>query len=1133
MADQGTFVAKFCTCSSFNPVHPLFVGVHPRHAVILAGDKVENGSVLSILPPKRSQGVETNTELFVCLQLDDRVCMRTDDAIGGSMTVLHTSKFFHSHYKIDPDAEVLIRSVRTFPLQKVIIGARTRASYAWSKGHGFSTGMLVCSCKQKILARTGDILLTPLANMVNGKDSKDYDEVFQLCANLITLECQPTMQGIITVHTSIIVLPLEHDSHEDDNVNKTGTHLPSVNKITQPALLSDFTACMRTIDFASSLLRLRPMEHIENFNALSLLKSSRQFNRIVKTRLKLRPVVLPQYSDFMDILQQEEVDEVHQADLVECIGVTTTTLQQLNVYNGGWASVEIFSDSAGEIQGLIDGPPPQNQEVKFSIDGETNNESVSKHTIKSHIVKVFVVEECQTDYSSPIDYKENQKISVRDDCVYISPLLWFNIQHHPSSLIQPDCKLSVQSACIDTTQPESNNSIPFVKSLHIAMVKSPLYSIYGKFDEAVRKYFSPVRFVSLGDTICVHPTGDVDQISDASENPISNTVPDCIYYKIVKLDPLVDNATVYRADTQHTTVFQEASVSSYIPVTMDAYHNNSLDPIWKSPVPAGLCKYVNMIEEYLMTFLQPKFGSHKILPCILLSGASGIGKTTVIRSLSRCLNLHVMTVNCHDLCGDTSASSEAKIKNAFHKASVCSPCILHLRNVEVLAKDKDGTSEDTRVTNSLSNTISSYTQQEDQYPLVVIATTSIPKQVSPDIYSCFLHHFPMEVPTEDERFEILKKLCRVSPLARDVSLGHLAKKTAGMVLGDLHALVATTKRTTYKRIIQSCSVGSRLCLQEEKDLCSAGLQIQMKDFELALEHLQSAHSDVIGAPKVPNVTWEDVGGLTEVKREIIDTVQFPLEHPELMSLGMRRSGILFYGPPGTGKTLLAKAVANECELNFLSVKGPELINMYVGQSEGNVREVFQRARSASPCVIFFDELDSLAPNRGRSGDSGGVMDRVVSQLLAELDGLHESCNVVVIGATNRPDLLDPALLRPGRFDKLLYLGVSQDKKSQLRILKALTRKFHLSASCKLEDIVEKCPMNLTGADFYSLCSDAMLNAMKRKIQQLQQEENPASQATVEVEVEPKDFLTAVECLTPSVSEDELKHYQSVQQQFRQ
>jgi peroxin-6 len=205
---------------------------------------------------------------------------------------------------------------------------------------------------------------------------------------------------------------------------------------------------------------------------------------------------------------------------------------------------------------------------------------------------------------------------------------------------------------------------------------------------------------------------------------------------------------------------------------------------------------------------------------------------------------------------------------------------------------------------------------------------------------------------------------------------------------------------------------------------------------------------------------------------------------------------LLYGPPGTGKTLLAKAVATSCSLNFFSIKGPELLNMYIGESEANVRRVFQRARDARPCVVFFDELDSVAPKRGAHGDSGGVMDRIVSQLLAELDGISSSSSsssssgggggedVFVIGATNRPDLLDPALLRPGRFDRLLYLGVSETDEEQLRILRALTRKFRLDAALDLMDVARACPFNFTGADFYALCADALLKAMSRKAQEI-------------------------------------------------
>eukprot|EP00731_Ephydatia_muelleri_P023559 Em0015g1142a len=315
---------------------------------------------------------------------------------------------------------------------------------------------------------------------------------------------------------------------------------------------------------------------------------------------------------------------------------------------------------------------------------------------------------------------------------------------------------------------------------------------------------------------------------------------------------------------------------------------------------------------------------------------------------------------------------------------------------------------------------------------------------------------------------------------------------------------------------------------QNQDVAICGVQIAQSHLDAALSELHAVHSDAIGAPKIPTVEWRDIGGLETAKREILDTIQLPLLHPELFTSGLKRSGVLLYGPPGTGKTLLAKAVATECSLNFLSVKGPELINMYVGQSEENVREVFTRAQSASPCVIFFDELDSIAPNRGKSGDSGGVMDRIVSQLLAELDGLKRSQDVYVIGATNRPDLIDPALLRPGRFDRLVYLGVSEEMNVKLNILKAITRKFHLSKDVNLEDLANNCPANLTGADLYALCSDAMLASMRKKICELEKQGLGDDGWEGVLEVTSQDFKDALAQLTPSVTQEELQRYKEME-----
>ncbi|KAI4472043.1 aaa-family atpase [Holotrichia oblita] len=242
--------------------------------------------------------------------------------------------------------------------------------------------------------------------------------------------------------------------------------------------------------------------------------------------------------------------------------------------------------------------------------------------------------------------------------------------------------------------------------------------------------------------------------------------------------------------------------------------------------------------------------------------------------------------------------------------------------------------------------------------------------------------------------------------------------------------------------------------------------------------------------------------------------------------------ILLYGPPGTGKTLLAKAVATECGLCFLSVKGPELLNMYVGQSEQNIREVFDRAREASPCIIFFDELDSLAPNRGISGDSGGVMDRVVSQLLAEMDGLNKEATIFIIGATNRPDLIDPALLRPGRFDKLLYVGPAETPEAKLSVLKALTRKFKLASDTNLEFIVKNCPKNISGADFYGLCSNAWLSATRTLIRKIETGEiNKSDVSHEDVVVSNEDFMDSLKRIKPSISPEDMRYFNKLKQEL--
>uniref|UniRef100_A0A8C3L2I2 Peroxisomal ATPase PEX6 n=1 Tax=Chrysolophus pictus TaxID=9089 RepID=A0A8C3L2I2_CHRPC len=621
---------------------------------------------------------------------------------------------------------------------------------------------------------------------------------------------------------------------------------------------------------------------------------------------------------------------------------------------------------------------------------------------------------------------------------------------------------------------------PFAAELHVEMICSPAYCARAVYDRLLYRHFQTPRLVQEGDVLCV-PTFGCAEFLDGNVGSTNSAVPSAPAY------------------TSHE--------------------------FWSSLSPAGLSDVVKELcdqdgqDTHLIIAL--------VLNFVLLSGPSGSGKAMAVRAVCSCLNLHLFKVDCVSLCGDTSAATEEKIQMAFAQAQQYHPCVLLLKDIEVLGRDRDRLGEDARVIATLRQLLLDKEPALSSHPVLVIGTTCKPQDVPTDVQTAFLHEVKIEALSEDQRRAMLSTLTASLPLGKEVSLAKLARRTAGFVLGDFCALLSHSSRAACTRI-QALSFPGGLSEEVERDFCTAGFPVLEEDFNVALDQLHDAHSQAVGAPKIPSVSWQDVGGLHEVKKEILDTIQLPLEHPELLSLGLCRSGLLLYGPPGTGKTLLAKAVATTCTMTFLSVKGPELINMYVGQSEENVRNVFARARAAAPCIIFFDELDSLAPNRGRSGDSGGVMDRVVSQLLAELDGLHSSREVFVIGATNRPDLLDSALLRPGRFDKLVYVGVNEDRESQLQVLTAVTRKFKLDPSVNLSSILEECPAQLTGADIYSLCSDAMMCAVKRKVEWIEEGLDTESSALI---LTMEDFLQAAAKLQPSVSEQELLRYKLIQQKF--
>ncbi|PLN82254.1 peroxisome assembly factor 2 [Aspergillus taichungensis] len=559
------------------------------------------------------------------------------------------------------------------------------------------------------------------------------------------------------------------------------------------------------------------------------------------------------------------------------------------------------------------------------------------------------------------------------------------------------------------------------------------------------------------------------------------------------------------------------------------------------------------IRELMSVATSPRAIQLGMKPVVILlrSQQRHIGKAMVATRACADIGLHTFPIDAYDILteggangGDvkTEAYLKARAERAFHCGSECTALLI--KHIEVLTAD--------RIVSAMSDILAD--------SRVVIATTTDVEQIPEGIRSMFTHEFEMTAPEEKEREGILRNAVadRSIKTSPDVDLGTVALKTAALVAGDLVDVVeraAALRVARLEKLVDSANKQTPGAMVTMRDVLLAGGDaargVTKADFDAAVEAARKNFADSIGAPKIPNVAWDDVGGLSTVKDALVETIQLPLERPELFAKGMKkRSGILFYGPPGTGKTLLAKAIATEFSLNFFSVKGPELLNMYIGESEANVRRVFQKARDARPCVVFFDELDSVAPKRGNQGDSGGVMDRIVSQLLAELDGMNggeeNSGGVFVIGATNRPDLLDTALLRPGRFDKMLYLGISDTHEKQATILEALTRKFNLDPDLSLDRVANRLPLTYTGADLYALCSDSMLKAITRKatavdekIKQIPGEsvstayffDHLATPDDVAVMVTEEDFTAAQGELVPSVSAKELEHFERIRQSF--
>ncbi len=511
---------------------------------------------------------------------------------------------------------------------------------------------------------------------------------------------------------------------------------------------------------------------------------------------------------------------------------------------------------------------------------------------------------------------------------------------------------------------------------------------------------------------------------------------------------------------------------------------------------------------------------------VLLHGPPGTGKTLMAKAVANEIDAHFQTISGPEIMSKYYGESEEKLREVFEEAEENAPAIVFIDELDSIAakREEAGGDVERRVVAQLLSLMDGL---EERGRVTVIAATNRVDAIDPALRrgGRFDREIEIGVPDKDGREEILQVHTRGMPLSDGIDLDRYAENTHGFVGADLESLAREAAMNALRRIRPDLDLES-----EEIDAeVLESLRVTETDFKEALKGIEpSALREVF--VEVPDVTWEDVGGLEGTKERLRETIQWPLDYPEVFeAMDMQAAkGVLMYGPPGTGKTLLAKAVANEAQSNFISIKGPELLNKYVGESEKGVREVFEKARANAPTVIFFDEIDSIAGERGRTTSDSGVGERVVSQLLTELDGLEELEDVVVIATTNRPDLIDNALLRPGRLDRHVHVPVP-DEAGRRKIFEVHTRGKPLADAVSIDWLAAETD-GYVGADIEAVCREASMAATREFVRSVDRQE--IDEAIGNVRISKEHFEDALSEVGPSVTPETRERYEEIESEFR-